>query len=211
MKKKSIWAVVAGVLWLTWWLNLFNFMDGIDGLAAGEAIFLAAASAGICIFRGDPALGVIYLALTGASLGFLFYNWPPARIFMGDVGSGSLGFVTAALALIADSRGAIPLSTSLLLLGAFFVDATYTVIRRGLAGERIMSAHRDHAYQHAAFASGHRRVTLGILAVCFFWLLPLALLSVGHPPWRWLLLFMAFVPLLWFEIRLKAGVRGSGA
>jgi len=158
-------AYLLGLLWLT---NLYNFMDGIDGIAAGQAIaagllwaaILPAASAG-------PAL-----ALAAAALGFLLYNFPPARIFMGDAGSGFCGFIIGALVLIQAQASATSPLLWLLPLAPFIADATLTLCVRVLRGQSPSQAHRSHAYQRLARRAGrHLPVSAGYFL--------LALLPVG--------------------------------
>jgi UDP-N-acetylmuramyl pentapeptide phosphotransferase/UDP-N-acetylglucosamine-1-phosphate transferase len=138
----------AGLIWI-WWINLFNFMDGIDGLAGSEA---AAICAGLMIFAGfgvgaDPKLAWLAAAIFGATIGFLVFNWSPARIFLGDVGSAPLGYLLGFLLLDLASRGRWKIALSLPLY--FIADATITLVRRLLRGERIWQAHREHFYQQA--------------------------------------------------------------
>lgn len=157
---------VVGVLAVAWAINLYNFMDGIDGLAAGQAVVVAAVGGGFLLRDGAVGLGLIAALTLGASAGFLAWNWAPARIFMGDVGSGLLGFVIGALALGSEHRGSLPALGWLLLLGTFVLDATLTLVRRMLAGERWFEAHRAHAYQRAVQSGwSHRRVTSAMLAL----------------------------------------------
>jgi Fuc2NAc and GlcNAc transferase len=201
-------ATVAAALFIASLVNLYNFMDGTDGLAGSEAVTVSLISAAFAISRGYQILGWIYLFLALASLGFLFFNWPPARIFMGDVASGFLGFIFAALSLAADASGALPLPVSLILLGTFVVDSSWTLVRRTLAGERPWIAHRDHAYQHAARSGlGHRGVALGNIAIILLWLAPLALAALRWPEHEYLLLALAYTPLIGIELRFHAGVR----
>ena len=129
-------------------LNLFNFMDGIDGLAASEALFVIRAGAWLSAAGGGvtAASGV----LAGACAGFLLWNWPPARIFLGDAGSGYLGYVTAVLALASARGNSDAIWVWLILGGVFFVDATVTLVRRVLRGEHVHEAHRTHSYQWLA-------------------------------------------------------------
>lgn len=153
---------LATIVWAT---NFYNFMDGIDGLAAGEAVTVGLTAALLLARVGSP-LAVLALLTAGASAGFLVWNWPPARIFMGDVGSGFLGFLFAALALASENAGTLPALVWLILLGVFFVDTTITLVRRMLRGERWYAAHRSHAYQRIVQSGWpHRRVTLFILLV----------------------------------------------
>ena len=162
------------VLALTWILNLFNFMDGIDGIAGSEAAFVAGAAAFLTLCLGGSAgVAAVALALAGACLGFLLWNWPPAKIFMGDVGSGYLGYVIGVLALAAGREDPTALWVWLILGGVFFVDATVTLIRRVLRGDRVYEAHRSHAYQWLARRwQSHESVTITTTAVNVLWLLP---------------------------------------
>ena len=193
-------AVVASV----WCLNLYNFMDGIDGIAASEAVFVAAAAAWLG-GAGSPAF-IPLLALAGASAGFLAFNWPPARIFMGDTGSGFLGLVLAGLLLAQHAAGTVPIGAGLILLGAFLADATVTLLVRLRRGERVHEAHRSHAYQRAARRfGGHRPVTITVLAIDLFWLLPLAWLATRFPDWSLPLATIAIAPVAVLALGLGAG------
>jgi Fuc2NAc and GlcNAc transferase len=177
---------VLGALAIAWTLNLYNFMDGIDGIAAGEAAFiglavavLAALGAGGAAGSGVAAAALVFAA---ACAGFLAWNWPPARIFLGDVGSGYLGYVIAVLA-IAHGRSAPAAPWIWLSLGAaFFADASVTLGRRLARGERPHQAHRTHAYQWLARRwHGHRPVTLALLAANCVLSLPLAAWGARAP------------------------------
>jgi UDP-N-acetylmuramyl pentapeptide phosphotransferase/UDP-N-acetylglucosamine-1-phosphate transferase len=143
-----LYLAAIGLLWI-WWINLFNFMDGIDGLAGSEA---AAIGAGLLLFGcvgagGDPALQAFVAAVTGAAIGFLVWNWSPARVFLGDVGSVPLGYMLGFLLLGWAVRGYWKIALILPLY--FLADATITLARRLLRGERIWQAHREHFYQQA--------------------------------------------------------------
>lgn len=158
------WAVaVVGVVWC---VNLYNFMDGIDGIAGTEALTTAGAMGAVLLAAGHGALGTVALLVAGAAAGFLYWNWAPARIFMGDAGSGFLGYVLAVLALAAENAGAVPAIALLTaLLAVFVVDATLTLLRRMARGERWSQAHRSHAYQRAVQSGlSHTQVTLTVLA-----------------------------------------------
>ena len=158
--------VLLGALGIVWLINLYNFMDGIDGIAAGEAVAVGAAGGGLLVLGGAPGLGLAALLTAAAAAGFLAWNWAPARIFMGDVGSGLLGFLFAALAVASENAGALPLLVWLLLGAVFVVDATLTLVRRLLRRERVYQPHRSHAYQRAVQAVGsHAQVSLAVLAL----------------------------------------------
>ena len=155
--------VVLAVPAVVWAINLYKLMYGNDGFAAGEAAAVGLLAAALLADR-SPSLAAGSLLVAGAAAGFLPWNWQRARIFMGDVGSGFLGFVLAALALGSENAGAMPALVWLLLLGVFFVDATATLIRRILRRERWYAAHRGHAYQRATQAGwSHAQVTACVL------------------------------------------------
>ena len=155
---------LTGLLWI-WWVNLFNFMDGIDGLAGSEA---AAIGGGLLLFAAlgngvDPALALLAAAILGAALGFLRWNWAPARIFLGDVGSVPLGYLTGFLLIGLATRGYWKIALILPLY--FLADATITLLRRLLRGERVWQAHRQHYYQQAVRRGlGHAAVVERVIA-----------------------------------------------
>jgi Fuc2NAc and GlcNAc transferase len=148
------------LLWV-WFINFFNFMDGIDGIAAAEVVFIGVAGALLSLASGHSELASAWALLAGACLGFLVWNAPPARIFMGDVGSGFWGFVVAALLLLSVVEGVMSPWVALLLVTAFIGDAIVTLLRRMWRGERWYEGHRQHAYQHLAIRWGsHGKVTV---------------------------------------------------
>ena len=130
-------AALAGVVCIMWAINLYNFMDGIDGLAGAEASSIGLIAGALFLMAGRNDLAAVAFLVAAAAMGFLGWNWPPARIFMGDVGSGFLGFMFGALSLIAGRSGALPLALCLLLAGVFAFDATITLLRRAARGERV--------------------------------------------------------------------------
>lgn len=162
-----------GILAVAWWIawavsmiNVTNFMDGIDGLIGSQmAIF------GLHLWSiapGDSTAGVTGSVLLGASLGFLAWNWAPARVFLGDVGSGSLGLVACLGGALAAVAGAAPVEIAFLPLFPLFLDATVTLVRRLRRGEPMGQAHREHLYQRLANGGwGHARTaaTYGIAAL----------------------------------------------
>jgi Fuc2NAc and GlcNAc transferase len=158
---------ILAAIGIVWWTNLYNFMDGIDGLAGGQAVTVAAAAGMLMLLRGaDPVLAWPAFVLAGAAAGFLVLNWSPARIFMGDVGSGFTGFLFATLAIATENAGALPLLVWMLLSGVFLFDSTVTLLRRVFRGEQWHHAHRVHAYQRLVLAGrSHAAVTTGILVV----------------------------------------------
>jgi Fuc2NAc and GlcNAc transferase len=162
-----------------WSINLFNFMDGIDGIAASQAAFMSGAMA-ILVgdVGGDSAWSSLCALTAGGSVGFLLWNWPPARIFMGDVGSGFLGFWIAIMAIALHLSGVLSIWTSITLGSIFLADATTTLFRRVLSGQRWYEAHRTHAYQILARKwSSHRKVTVLTWWINLLVVLPLAYAS----------------------------------
>jgi Fuc2NAc and GlcNAc transferase len=156
---------VLAVLGIVWAINLYNFMDGIDGLAAAEAVSIGGLAA-VFLAPRNPGLAAAAMTVAGAAAGFLPWNWQRARIFMGDVGSGFLGFTLATLALASENAATVPALVWLLLLGVFFVDATLTLVRRIVRRERWYTAHRGHAYQRATqIGWSHAQVTSVILGL----------------------------------------------
>ncbi|WP_301103004.1 glycosyltransferase family 4 protein [Propionivibrio sp.] len=177
MSSVPAWAMLvltAGIVWMT---NLFNFMDGSDGLAGGMAIFGFGAYAIAAWLVGNSGLAAICIAIVASATAFLMYNFYPARIFMGDAGSIPLGFLTAAIGLLGWRSTAWPFWFPLVVFSPFIVDATVTLIKRQLRGETIWRAHRSHYYQRLVqMGWSHRKVAiceyalmflLGTSALCF--------------------------------------------
>lgn len=157
---------------LVWMINLYNFMDGIDGIAGSEALFLGIAA---WLLVPGSASGTTGLVIGAAAAGFLPWNFPRARIFMGDVASGFLGLMVGGLAVIEVAAGETTYWPWFVLIGIFGVDATITLIRRVARGKRATQAHRSHAYQHLARRWGtHVPVTGIACAINVTWLLPWA-------------------------------------
>jgi len=170
------------LLGLVWLANAFNFMDGIDGIAAGTAVVAGAIGAILCAAAGASGPAWLAAIIAAGALGFLPWNWAPAKIFMGDVGSVFLGLLLGAAGLSADRAGAVPATLWALLLGPFLFDATLTLIRRMARGEPWRSAHRSHAYQRAVQSGlGHGVVTSCVLVLNGV-LGALVAGGVAHPP-----------------------------
>ena len=204
------WAgAVLATLGIAWFLNLFNFMDGIDGIAASEAVFMTCAGAGLALLGGmSSGVMAVGLPLAASCCGFLLLNWPPAKIFMGDVGSGYLGYVIAVIALEATRETPGAVWVWLIVGGVFIVDATVTLVRRAARGERVFEAHRSHAYQWLARRWGsHRQVTVGITLLNLLWLLPCAFIAVRFPSLAVWMTIVALIPLIAVAILVGAGRR----
>ncbi|MBS3963675.1 MAG: glycosyltransferase family 4 protein [Methylomonas sp.] len=198
------------VLALVWCINLFNFMDGIDGIAASQALFVSGSLAAYSYYLDSP-LFTVAVFLAAATMGFLIWNWPPARIFMGDVGSGFLGLLLGVLMVLAAEQAMILLYCGLILFGVFIVDASYTLLMRVATKQQWYQAHCCHAYQRAAKRFGHRAVLLAVWAIDVFWLLPLSLLVFKQPDYACYGLIVAYVPLIVLAWFFQAGVAEPAA
>ena len=149
------------VLFVAWVANLYNFMDGMDGFAGGMTAIGFTTLAVLCAHRDAAMLAVASLVVASASLGFLLFNFPPAKIFMGDLGSSLLGYLCAVMMLCAERSASVPLWISILVFSPFVVDASVTLVRRIIAGERPWRAHRSHFYQRLVrLGWGHRKTVV---------------------------------------------------
>ena len=198
---------ILAAVYMVWLLNLYNFMDGIDGIASIEAV--TACLGGILLYvvatPGNPNwAGPALLSVSVA--GFGYWNWPPARIFMGDVGSGFLGVTLGAFSIQAAWVAPELFWAWTILLGVFIADASVTLVRRVWRGHRYDAAHRSHGYQHAARRfGGHQPVSLAVGAITVLWLWPLALLVAVSYLDAALGLLIAYAPLVWLAVSLRAG------
>lgn len=198
--------LVLAALYLVWMLNLYNFMDGIDGLASVEAICVCVSASLIYALAGLGMLAWAPLLLAFTVAGFLYWNFPPAKIFMGDAGSGFLGITLGILSLQAAWVSPPLLWVWLILLGVFIVDATFTLIRRLLRGDKVYEAHRSHAYQYASRQFGrHLPVTLAVGLVNVCWLLPIALCVALLGLDGVVGVILAYVPLMILAWKFHAG------
>ena len=162
--------VALTVLGVGWCINLFNFMDGMDGLAAGMAVIGFAALAALGVLAGHTDFALAALAVSAAGAGFLVFNFPPARIFLGDVGSVPLGFLMAVFVLWLQADEIAPLWLGLLAFAPFVLDATATLLRRLWRREAVWQAHRSHYYQRATLATGSQQrvvlISYGLMVGC---------------------------------------------
>lgn len=163
-----LWIAGLGVLVVVWGVNLYNFMDGMDGLAAAMAIIGFSALGIMGLWGGQPVFAVICGIIVAASGGFLCLNYPPARLFMGDSGSTVLGYAMASLGIVGWHKGLFPLWAPLVIFSPFWVDASLTLLRRLARGEAVWKPHREHWYQRWALVGySHRQV---ITAYCLLML-----------------------------------------
>jgi Fuc2NAc and GlcNAc transferase len=206
----GLWLIAAvSILFLVWLLNLYNFMDGIDAITGSETltVTLGAALLSWCLAPDDPSW-LILLLLASCVAGFLVWNLPPAKLFMGDAGSAFLGIVIGAMVIHARQLSESLFYVWILLLGVYFVDATVTLLRRVSAGEKFYQAHRTHAYQHAAMRyRSHGKVSLAIAMINLIWLLPIAAAVASGVIAGPVAVIIAYLPLIVLALRFKAGIR----
>ncbi len=164
-----VWLLTLIVIAVIWSMNLYNFMDGADGLAGGMALFgfgaFAIASANV----GAYELAAACACIAGAAAGFLFHNFPPAKVFLGDAGSVPLGFLAATLAVGGVAQQVWPIWFPVLVFSPFIADATTTLVRRGAGGDKLWEAHKEHLYQRmVTHYAGHARTAVlwyGLMAL----------------------------------------------
>ncbi len=155
-----------GILFIVWMTNLYNFMDGMDGFAAGMGVIGFGAFAILGGLAGVWQFAQVSAGIAAACGGFLWLNFPPAKLFMGDVGAASLGFLAAVFMLWANHQNIFPLWVGVAVFSPFIVDATWTLVRRVIRGKPPWAAHREHFYQRLVrLGWGHRRTVLGEYAV----------------------------------------------
>jgi Fuc2NAc and GlcNAc transferase len=184
------WINIIAVISIIWITNLYNFLDGIDGYAGSQAVI---AGIGSYLILNNT----VGLLLAICSLGFLFFNWPKASIFMGDVGSATLGFIFAVLCFYDTSNGNI--FVWLILLSLFWFDATLTLIRRYKNKEKITQAHKKHAYQRLVQSGlSHKQVTLGFIVINILFLV----LLIYLPTYTYIYLFFVIITVLFVIMRL---------
>lgn len=203
-------AGVLMVLWLVTLVNAYNFMDGIDGIAGAQALVAGCGWFLVSLLAGAPQIAALALLLAAASAGFLLHNWHPAKVFMGDAGSGFFGFLFAALPLAAPAEGGALSLCAVLLMWPFLADTGVTLLRRAMRGENVLSAHRSHIYQRLVLTGeSHAQVALlyaglGVLgaAAAVAWV-------TGHRP----TLFAASVAIalagvgVWWRVRSREAAR----
>jgi Fuc2NAc and GlcNAc transferase len=197
---------VVGVLALVWLTNLYNFMDGINGIASIQAISVGLGMA-LIDYLSTKSIDFLPLVIASACCGFLYWNFPKAKIFMGDVGSGFLGLILGLTAIYQTVINTNFLYCFLILMAVFILDSTWTLFRRFVRHQKIYQAHSSHAYQHATRKYlSHTKVSLAVLFINLLWLLPIAILVIIQYVAPISGLLMAYIPLIILAIKLKAGI-----
>jgi Fuc2NAc and GlcNAc transferase len=203
---------IVGGIALVWLLNLYNFMDGIDGIAGIELVFVNAMSLILVINSGEDGVALLSQLLMVLALGFLVWNWAPAKIFMGDVGSSFIGFTLGLIAIMSLQQQTMTVWTWVILLGVFITDATVTLVRRCIAGEKWYLGHACHAYQKAAKRfNSHGKVSIVITGINLIWLAPMAWWSIKQPELGVVSAAVAVVPLILLAVWLEAGLSTTPA
>lgn len=179
------------IVYLVWMINLYNFMDGMDGFAGGMTIIGFITFAILGYLAGHLIFSMSSVVIVAATTGFLFFNFPPARIFMGDTGSATLGLVSGAFSLWGSNEGIFPFWIALLVFSPFIIDATVTLIKRLLRSERIWQAHKTHYYQRLVeMGWDHRRTVLFeyvVMIVCSI----SAIIAINVSLyWQWLIVIL---------------------
>ncbi len=198
------------VLGLVWMTNLYNFMDGMDGFAGSMTLVGFGTLAALLFRGGDGAAAFVALGVAAAAAGFLPFNAPPARIFMGDVGAVPIGFLAGALTLHGAVLGALDPAAAALAFAPFILDATWTLLRRAARGERVWRAHRSHAYQRLVLSglghAGTLRLEVGLMlaaaAAAFAW-------DAGGPPARIAVLAVVLAAVAGVGALLRARERAA--
>lgn len=194
------------ILFIAWFINLYNFMDGCDGLATSIGMVGAGLIAILSYMAGNYNLAILYVVLAYALAGFLIFNWNPAKVFMGDSGAYYLGYIFGALALVSKMYYDNSLYVHLIIFGLFIVDATWTLFRRALRREKLLQGHKLHGFQKLmAKGWGHARVTALYVLITVLWLFPMAMFSTKVPEYSFLFLVGAYVPIFGFILYIKAG------
>lgn len=195
------------ILFIAWFINLYNFMDGADGLACTMGMVGAGLIAILSYIQGNYDLAIIYTVLAYALAGFLVFNWPPAKVFMGDSGAYYLGYIFGSLGLVSKMYYDSSLYIHLIIFGFFIVDATWTLLRRLVRCEKVYQAHQMHAFQKLLNRGwGHARVTALYVLGTVLWLFPMAMFSMNFHQYSFLFLVIAYIPVWALVIYLKAGV-----
>jgi len=188
---------------LVWLMNLYNFMDGVDGMAASGTVFICGTISAVLFFIcGNTGLGLIVALLAFSCLGFLLFNWPPASIFMGDAGSVFIGYIFGVLIIYTMLSSEISIWTWLTVFGYFGIDTTTTLILRVARVKKWYGAHRSHAYQNLArIWDSHSKVTGLVLCYHLLWVLPLTILSASYTDYQEIICLLAIFPVIIWTLK----------
>lgn len=198
---------IIGLIWMT---NLYNFMDGINGIATLEAIFVCCGMSFIFFLEdSNDQIIILMIILASACCGFLYWNFPTAKLFMGDVGSLFLGITFGLLVLFTSRKNIDTAATWAIMLGVFIVDASYTLGTRLITGQKFYLPHKSHTYQKLALHfRSHTKASLSLTIINLFWLLPLAISTVATKLNPLAIVVIAYIPLIYLAHKIKAGTNG---
>ena len=204
--------IIVSIIMSIWLTNLYNFMDGIDGYASLECIFVSFSAAFLAYINKPESIISLYIFGLGlANIGFLIRNWSPAKIFMGDTGSISLGFILAFLIFYSASESALSIYTWLILLSVFIADASYTLVVRIVTKKNIFQAHLNHAFHIVTKNNNSHTYTNKVLiAINIIWVLPLAIISNIYIEYNVILTIAVYIPFIFYLINIGAGLEKSG-
>ena len=207
-RQSALLIISLSVILSMWLMNLYNFMDGIDGYASLECIFISLAASLLAYNNNPNSFIYMYLAgLCAANLGFLMRNWHPAKIFMGDTGSVSLGCIIAFYIFFSASESILSIYTWLILLSIFIVDASYTLLVRIVTKKSIVQPHLTHAFHLITIKKNSHLFTLKwMIIINIIWVFPLALLSNTYMSYHIIITIIAYLPLLFYLIKIGAGL-----
>ena len=188
---------LVALFFMTWMMNAYNFMDGIDGMAASGAIFISLTLATVLFLSEGPVeIITIFILIAATVSGFMFFNWPPATIFMGDAGSVFLGYIFGSLLLFTVLNNYISIWSWIIVFGYFFADTTVTQIMRVILVKKWYLAHRSHAYQNLARVTGSHLKVTGAVILYNIWIFPLVVWSVLQPEMEVVAAILAVTPAM---------------
>jgi Fuc2NAc and GlcNAc transferase len=199
-------AIVFLLLYIVWFVNIYNFMDGVDGLAGGVGLVAALTLSALSQLQGANTLSILYLILACSLTGFIWFNWSPARFFMGDSGAYFLGASFAVLSLIGKAYYGLSMYPTVIVFSLFIVDATYTLMARISKGYHAFAPHQEFGF-HRLILRGwsHSQATSLYLAIICFWSIPMAVWVWYQSEWSFPLLCLSYLPVLGFNVYIKAG------
>jgi Fuc2NAc and GlcNAc transferase len=190
-------------------MNVYNFMDGSNGMAGFQGVFAGVTMAILFQLNGEPVVALIAVIVAAACAGFLPLNFPTAKVFMGDVSSVPLGFIFASLSVYGMQTGSLSLPLSILIMSVFLIDATLTLLSRAFRGERWYTAHAQHVYQRLiAQGWSHRRVLLIYQAINVIWVMPAIVLAKIYPQYAVAVLGLTLLSLVasWHIVNRRLGM-----
>jgi len=194
------------VIWVMWMTNLYNFMDGTDGLAAIQAICVGFLAGILFWVEGQYGVAMVCFVILVSSCGFLFWNWPPAKIFMGDVGSCSLGFCFGVLAVVGEIQETVSFPVFFILLSIFICDAAFTLLMRIFANEKWYQAHKSHAYQRLVqMGASHKKLAFSILLINVVILWPMATMAFVWSEYSYYIATVSIflMSIIWGSIQVR--------